>query len=353
MIAIKRACLGLLIALGVAACSDDSQTDKVVENPVVVQLEQVKTATTEHEFTFPAKVMPKTTVDLSFRVSGRLQSINLPEGKTIKKGQIIAKLEPEPFERAVRMAEVKVKQAELELKRVKTIATKGIGSEKSVDNAQVNYELAEIELENAKANLEYSVLKSPFDALVAKRLIENKGFIKTGAAIARLQDLSRIHFQFDVSERLVNQYNRSQVVKATAFIDGSVNQKFDIDYVEYSTEPDPVSQTYEVVYAMDAPEGVTITPGLRATVTLVGSDDTLPKVLGVPVSALVTGADKTMFVWRYNPETQRINKQAITVGPMVNGWVAVLSGLEAGQQVVSAGVSQMKEGLLVRPYSHL
>lgn len=342
----------LLIVFGLIGCSDDVQQQEAAEKPVVVQLAEVKTATTQHEFTFPAKVKAKTTVDLSFRVSGRLQSINLAEGKQIKKGTVIASLEPEPFERAVRMASVRVKQAKLELNRVKAIATKGIGSEKSVDNAQVNFELAEIELENAKANLEYSVLKAPFDALVSKRLIENKGFIKTGAAIARLQDLSRFHFQFDVPERLVNQYDRHQIVKAKAFIDGAVNQAFEIEYVENSTEPDPVSQTYKVVYAMDAPKNIIITPGIRATVTLLGSDDTLPKVLGVPVSALMTEADDSISVWVYNPESKRINKQKIMVGPMVDKWVAVLSGLDAGQIVVAAGVSQMKEGLLVRPYHH-
>lgn len=347
----KGSFLALLIITALVGCGDGSEIQKVQEKAVVVQLAQVRTATTEHEFSFPAKVMAKTTVDLAFRVSGRLQSINLPEGKTIKKGTVIAKLEPEPFERAVRMAEVRLKQAQLELKRVKAIATKGIGSEKSVDNAEVSFELAEIELEDAKANLEYSVLKAPFNALVSKRLIENKGFINPGAPIARLQDLSRIHFQFDIPERLVNQYSRSQVAKATAFIDGAINKEFDIEYVEYSTEPDPVSQTYAVVYAMDALKGVEITPGVRATVKLKGNDDDMPQVLGVPVNALVTGTDNTMSVWVFDEQTQRIKSTVVKVGPMVDGWVAVLAGLEKGQKVVSAGVTNMKEGLLVRPYS--
>ncbi|GAA6134337.1 efflux RND transporter periplasmic adaptor subunit [Oceaniserpentilla sp. 4NH20-0058] len=349
---IKSAFCGLLVVLVIAGCSDNSNEQVIEEKPVVVQLAEVKTAITEHEFSFPAKVKAKTTVDLSFRINGRLKSIYLPEGKEIKKGQIIAQLEPEPFERAVRMAEVKVKQAELELKRVKAIAIKGIGSEKSVDNAQVNFELAEIELEIAKANLEYSVLKAPFDALVAKRLIENKGFIKTGVAIARLQDLSRIHFKFDIPERLINAYSRSQVAKATAFMDGAINKEFEIEFVEYSTEPDPISQTYGVVYAMDAPKGVEITPGIYATVKLSGSDEDLPQALGVPVNALVTGANEEMAVWVYDPTTERISNQVVTVGSIIEGWVVILSGLEKGQKVVSAGVNQMKEGLLVRPYSH-
>ena len=341
----------LIMAAFLAGCSDSAEVQQEQAKAVVVQLSEVRNATTEHEFTFPAKVMAKTTVDLAFRVSGLLESVTLPEGKTIKKGQVLARLDPEPFERAVRMADVKLKQAELELKRQRAIAKRGIGTEQSVDNALVDFELAEIELENAKANLEYSVLRAPFDAMVAKRLIENTGFISPGVSIARLQDLSRIHFKFDVPERLVNQYSRTQVSKASAYIDGAINKDFDIEYVEYSTEPDPVTQTYEVVYAMDALKGVTVTPGVRATVTLKSNDGLVAEVLGVPVSALVTDADNSMSVWVYNPESKTIHNQVVTVGPMVDGWVAVLSGLEKGQKVVSAGVTKMKEGLLVRPFA--
>lgn len=347
----KRVILAIVImAAALVGCSGQDDLESSAEKATVVQLSEVRTSTTEHNFTFPAKVMAKTTVDLAFRVSGLLHSVNLPEGKTIKKGQVVARLDPEPFERAVRMADVKLKQARLQLDRVKALEVKGIGTEQSVDNAMVDFQLAQIQLENAKANLQYSVLKAPFDAMVSKRLIENTGFISPGTPIARLQDLSRIHFKFDVPERLVNLYSRDQVSTASAYIDGAINKDFAIEYEEYSTEPDPVTQTYEVVYAMDALKGVRITPGVRATVTLTSRDDQMPTVMGVPVSALVTASDNSMSVWLYDPETQRINRQVVTVGPIVDGWVAVLSGLKEGQKVVSAGVTKMKEGLLVRPF---
>jgi RND family efflux transporter MFP subunit len=346
-----RAYAAVIIAtVWLVGCGDGSELNQVEEQAKVVQLSDVISVAGANEFSFPAKVVAKTTVDMSFRVSGRLQKVNLPEGQYIKKGNVIAKLDPEPFERAVRMAEVRVKQAKLELDRVKAVATKGIGSEKSVDNAQVSFDLAKIDLENAKANLKYSVLRAPFDALVAKRLIENEGFIGTGNAIARLQDLSRIHFEFDVPERVVSNYRRDQVSKASAYIDGAIDQNFDIYYVEHSTEPDPISQTYKVVYAMDKPKGFDITPGVRATVQVKGDTTILPSILGVPVNAISSSADETVYVWLYNEETKRINKQQIQVGGMAQGYVAVLSGLSEGQKVVSAGVIQMQDDMLVRPY---
>lgn len=341
-----------LIALAsvLTGCGDGSDLAQQEERATVVQLTEVKTAAGENTFTFPAKVMAKTTVDLSFRVGGRLDAVKLPEGQFVKKGTLLAKLDPKPFERAVRMAEVRLKQTKLELERVKTIATKGIGSEQSVDNAQVSYDLAEIELENARANLEYSTLRAPFNALVSKRLIENQGFIKAGTAIARLQDLSSIHFKFDVPERVISNYSREQVSLASAYIDGAIDKSFNITYVEHSTEPNPISQTYEVVYAMKAPKGLDITPGIRATVTISGDANTMPVVLGVPVNAIMTGNDDKLFVWVLDNETMRISKKQVMVGPMTAGWVVVLNGLVPGQKVVSAGVSQMTEGLLVRPF---
>jgi RND family efflux transporter MFP subunit len=345
---------GFLISLFalamLAGCGDGSELVQQEEQATVVQLTEVKTAAGENTFNFPAKVMAKSTVDLSFLVGGRLDTVNLPEGQFVKKGSLLARLDPKPFQRAVRMAEVRLKQTKLELERVKTIAIKGIGSEQSVDNAQVSYDLAEIDLENARADLDYSSLRAPFNALVSKRLIENKGFIKAGTAIARLQDLSSIHFKFDVPERVISNYNRNQVSFATAYIDGAIDKTFKIEYVEHSTEPNPVSQTYEVVYAMDAPKGLDITPGVRATVAISGDANSMPIVLGVPINALMTGSDNSFYVWVVDKETMRINKIQVTVGPMASGWVVVLNGLDPGQTVVSAGVSQMTEGQLVRPF---
>ncbi len=339
----------VIASLTLAGCGNSADIEETAVARVV-QLSEVKTQSAQSLFTFPATVVPKSTVDLAFRVSGRLQTMALPEGQYVKKGTLLAKLDPEPFKRAVTIAEVRLKQAQLELNRVEVIATKGIGSAKSVDNALVAFELAKLDVENSKSNLKYSELRAPFNALVAKRLIENEGFVKTGTAIARLQDFSRVHFEFDVPERLVSYYSHDQVASASAYIDGSIDRNFKIEYVEHSTEPDPVTQTYQVVYAMNFPKGLDITPGVRATITLTGDTKGTISIVGVPVNSVVAGTDEKLYVWLFNEESKTVSKQAVVVGPMAHGWIAVLSGLEAGQRVVAAGASQMQDGMLVRPY---
>lgn len=338
-----------VLAVGLSACGNNQDVAEEA-SARVVQLATVMEKTSEETFSFPAKVIAKSTVDLAFRVGGRLEAVNLPQGQFIEKGAVIARLDQKPFKRALRTAQVRLKQAQHELSRVQAIADKGIGSEKAVDNAQVDYDLAQIELENAKANLEYSELRAPFRALVAKRLIENEGFIQQGTAIARLQDLSRVHFEFDVPERLISAYRKNSMVSARAFMDGIVNDDFDIEYVEHSTEPNPVTQTYQVVFAMDFPEGAAITPGIRATISITAIDSQTGQANIVPVSAVVTGSNDGLYVWLFNEETQTVTKQPITGGKLAQGWLPVFTGLEAGQKVVAAGASQMKEGMKVRPF---
>ena len=339
--------LPLIIAL--TACG---QAKEIVEDAPgrVVQLATVVAKSAEETFSFPAKVTSKSTVDLSFRVGGRLEAVNLPEGEFVEKGAVIARLDQVPFNRAVRTAQVRVKQAKLELSRAQTITSKGIGSEQALENARVAYDLAQIELENAKSNLAYSELHAPFRALVAKRLIENEGFIKKGAAVARLQDLSRVHFEFDVPERLVSAYQKDSMLSSQAYLDGNVNQSFDIEYVEYSTEPNPVTQTYKVVFAMDYPKDMDITPGIRATISITASTKQNVRTHVVPINSVVTAPDDSLYVWLFDQESKTVSKQVITVGPLIQGWVPVFSGLQAGQRVVAAGASQMQEGMKVRPY---
>lgn len=344
-----RKILLIMLTAGLVACGNSD--DIVEEVPArVVQLASVVEMSSEETFSFPAKVIAKSTVDLAFRVGGRLEAVYLPQGQFIEKGTVIARLDQEPFKRALRTAQVQLKQAKHELSRVKAIAEKGIGSEQAVDNAQVARDLAQIQLENAKANLEYSELRAPFKALVAKRLIENEGFIQKGAAVARLQDLSRVHFEFDVPERLVSAYRKNSMLSARAFLDGIVNQTFDIEYVEHSTEPNPVTQTYQVVFAMDYPKEANITPGVRATISISAANSQVAKANVVPVNAVVTGPKDTLYVWLYNEESGTVSKQAITTGKLISGWLPVFSGLQAGQKVVAAGASQMQEGMKVRPF---
>ncbi len=343
--------LAVMATILMQGCSDGDEL-VIKQKATVVQLVDVQVQTRETIYTFPATVLPKSTANLAFRVGGRLDKVHLTEGQFVKKGALLAKLDPTTFLLAQAKARVQLKQAKLALKRVQAIATKGIGSEKSVDNAQTAVELAEIGLETAASNMRYSELHAPFDALVAKRLIENQGYIKTGAVVAHLQDLSRIHFKFDVPERLVSGYRSADThgTMARAYIDGHIDKSFDIEYLEHSTEPDPVTQTYQVVFAMAYPKGLDITPGIRATVTIKSSDEVAQTAVGVPINAVVTGNDDTLYVWLQDQKTKTVNKKIVSVGPMSQGWIAILSGLEAGQKVVASGASQMQPGMLVRAY---
>ena len=85
-----------LAVVSLQGCSNDREELENVK-ATVVQLAEVKSKSGEQVFTFPAKAAPKSTVNLAFRVGGRLQIVNLPEGRYVKKGALLAQLDQKPF----------------------------------------------------------------------------------------------------------------------------------------------------------------------------------------------------------------------------------------------------------------
>ncbi|MFD2097704.1 efflux RND transporter periplasmic adaptor subunit [Corallincola platygyrae] len=321
----------------------------------MVQLSKVISATAERHYQFPATVQPVKTVELNFEVSGRLNFTDMPQGTAVKKGHLLATMDSAPFERRVRENVARHKQARLELERIRSLYEKNLAAKRDLDNAETQFEITLVDLENSRQDLSYSSLEAPFDALVSERLLENDSYISAGTAVVRLQDISKVRFELNVSERILTANIDNKIVSAKAFLNGAVNQTFDIHYVEHTTEPDPVTQTYKVLFEMEPPEGVRLTPGLRAYVEVSVANIHHQGGIVVPLTAMVAEADDSFSVWRFNPGAKTVHKQKVRVASVTGEHAIIVeedtaNGLRAGDEIVSAGASQMSEGLLVQRY---
>lgn len=340
----------LLIVVAGCSASSGSQNKSIDIGPKVVQLEEVVGLDAGEFFTYSARVAPYRTVDMAFQISGKISDLNLKEGVKLRRGTLVAALDAGPFERKLRANRIHYKQASVEFERAKPLLERGAISKREIDNKQAAFELAKVELEKSEADLSYSRLYAPFDALVSRRLVETRGYVTPGVSIARLQDISKIYFEIEVPERAMRLYQSGKLLAARAYIGGDINQAFVIRYAEHSTEPDAVTQTYRVVFVMDYPQGVNITPGINAKVTLRSSREGEPSRLAVPVGAVSGDYKNDFFVWVYQPDEQTVHKRHVAVGQINGRRITVLSGLKSGEQVVVAGTSQMTEGLRVHPF---
>ncbi|MCM2679531.1 efflux RND transporter periplasmic adaptor subunit [Echinimonas agarilytica] len=333
-------------------CSDEAESsnEDVQTTPRVVQLTTVIPANSDHSYQFPATVQPVKTVELNFEVSGRLNFVDLKQGKMVKKGHLLATMDSTPFERKVRENKALHKQATLELERIKSLYGKKLAAKRDLDNAQTQFDITQIDLENSKQDLSYTKLVAPFDALISQRLLENDRYISAGTAVVRLQDVSRIRFELNVPERILSANISNKINSAKAIINGSINKTYDIEYIEHTTEPDPVTQTYKVLFEMQAPQDEHLTPGLRAYVEVNVTNLKHHGGVVVPINAVVAAADKSFYVWRFDETTHQVHQAPVDIAMASGNLVVIRSGIELGDQVVSAGVAQMSESMLVQPY---
>lgn len=330
------------------ACSESTEVKQEVA-PVVVQLSSAQVTSLANNYEFPAFVSAVKNVDLKFEVSGRLIFENLIEGSKVKKGQILAKIDPKPFQRKVEESRIRHEDAQRNLKRIKDVFEKNVASQRDYDDAKSQFSITKIALENAEQDLSYCTIRAPFDAVVGARYIENDSLIRSGDSLANLQDRSELYFTFEVPERIMTANVGNRDVKASAHIIGQEDNVYDIHYVEHKTTPDPITQTYGVTFALKGEVANAFYPGSRAIVNIMPNNNSESALL-VPLSALVGNSDAGFSVWRLNEQDSKLTQVKVKVSKLHGEYALLSSGIKAGDKVVSAAVGQMREGLLVREY---
>jgi RND family efflux transporter MFP subunit len=134
-----------------------------------------------------------------------------------------------------------------------------------------------------------------------------------------------------------------------AEVGGAPGVQFPVTIREIAKEADPTTQTFRVRAAMEAPKNVQILPGMTATVTVTfRRASILGNQLFVPVSAVMTPAGGGgPVVWVVGPD-QTVTPRPVKVGAVTDSRIEIVEGLQPGDRIVVAGVTQLREGQKVR-----
>lgn len=292
---------------------------------------------------FFGHVAAKETVDLAFQVGGQIVDIPIIEGEPVAKGAAIATLDLEPFELALDQARIQKDQADRALERFQKLQGNSV-SQVTVDDAETQAKLAEIAVRNAERSLRDAQLLAPFDALVAARNVSNFSTISAGTPIARLHDMSELRVEIDVPEILFQQAGENPDVELFAKFPSS-DTRFALQTREFNAETSQVGQTFRITLGMAPPEGLVVLPGSSVTVfaTLRGGET----ALRIPGSAVTTTNDGTPRVLVFSPsgaDDGTVQAVEVTIAPGDDGAFNVLSGLEAGQEIVASGAHLLSDG---------
>src|SRR5712672_2013820 len=334
----KQIVLVIAVALLLSACSKE-QPKKVEIRPVRVTL--ARHALSGDTISLTGQIQAKDQINLAFRIGGRLRERNVTVGDPVTPGQIVARIEPQDFQNALRSAEADLASAQAVLAnaqategRQSELLSKGFATrvqydqaEQGLKTAQAQVESAQAKLQNARDNLAYTDLKSDVAGSVTAKGAEPGEVVAAGRMILQVARQGGRDAVFNVPSQLIRQ---SPIVTT-----GHVR--------EVAPQADTATGTYVVKVALSNPPDA-----MRLGATIVGQIKVQSDpVIQLPGTALTQSGGKPA-VWVVDPEKKTVSLVPVTVGHYDTSSAVVSHGLKDGDLVVTAGVQALRPGQDVR-----
>lgn len=341
----------LLAAIWLSGCSGEPDAENGGEQVLrSVKVETVGEQPLAGMRRFVARIEPLNTVDLAFQTGGRIERMPVEEGSRVEQGTLLAELERVDYELALRDAEAGLELAEQEHERNQRLAERDAVSRAVLQRSRAELERRRVAFDNAQRNLSLTRLEAPFNALVSRQLVDPFTQVQAGTAVLRLQDVSALQVSIGVPEDLMYTLDNTDRLEAQLTLSSWPDRSFVVQYREHSTQPDPVAQTYELLFSLPQQDDITILPGMTGTVTVTALDEARASGISVPVAALDTRRAPQMVVWVLDDDGRTVQPREVEAGTLGGDRIVIESGLEPGDVIVTAGAHLLQEGMTVTPF---
>ncbi len=342
--------VGLLLAVTVAACSGPEPVEAA--DPVrPVKLIEVSARSNVFQLNLPAVIEASNTSVLTFQVGGQLNELNVVEGQEVSKGTIIGRLDQRDFRNALQQAQVQYNSADSEFQRAARLLAENAISESLHDQRETQRDVARATLDTAQKAFDDTILRTPFEGVIASVAVEQFENVSPQQQIVVLQTTGAAEALVQVPSTLVA--NAERVIPTETFItlEAVPDLQVPAELLSFSTQADASTQTFPARFKFTPPEQINILPGmagsLHSTMEIVDPSLASRDQVQIPLGAILAeGGD--VFVWVVNLDSMTVTKRGIEIDKGIGEDIVVLSGLSEGETIAGAGASYLFEGMKIR-----
>jgi len=348
----KYGLIGLLPFV-LAACNDatSSANDPRLQPPLV-RTETVELAV-QSERSFTGIVAAHVQSDLGFRVPGKILGRLVDAGQTVRRGQVLMRIDPTDLrlarrahEEAVAAAKARGRQAADDEMRYRRLVSANFVSAAAYDKVKAAADAARAELNAAEARADvarnetsYAVLLADADGVVVETLAEPGQVVAAGQVVVRVAHAGRREAVIELPETLRPAIGSTG--RATLYGTG---QKGSAKLRQLSDAANRQTRTFEARYVLDGP--LADAP-LGSTISIEISNGQSAPALQVPIGAIFDPG-KGAGVWLVEGETPRVTWRSVQVAGLSGEAASVIGNLKAGDRVVALGAHLLHEGEHVR-----
>ncbi len=358
---IQKLSILVLVSLVFISCSNkkDIKIYKEVIRPV--KYHTIKSSSENQDLSFSGISMPQEQAKISFKISGNIKKIYVKLGDKVKKGQIIAELDPEVYKLKLREANIalknikaKAKNAESTYKRIKALYEEQNVSKNDYEKALTMYEVSKTgisailnKIKQAKLQLKYATIKAPDNGVIAYILQKENENIAAGMPVVVLNYGKKTEVEVGIPETVMNKIKLG--MKTIVKFNSLKNKTFNGKITKIGVSPKLNTPLFPVTIELENTNNKILT-GMVAKVKINLNKRRNKNKITIPTLA-VNEDSQSKYVYIIKNIKNNIGvvkKTHVKLGKLTNKGFEVFSGVKLGDKIVIAGVNKMKDGLKVR-----
>lgn len=314
-------------------------TQQARDNRLGVRAMRINSQAFSNRIQTTGSIIANEEVQLRPEASGRITSLTLDEGRSVKKGDLLVKINDADLQAQLRRTQLQLELAELRENRQKLLLENRAIAQEDYDVAlnQLNTVKAEIEL--IRAQIEKTEIRAPFDGMIGLRNVSEGSYITPTNVVATLQDFDNVRIDFSIPERYAAYVRSGDQITFT-------RQGSDQIYTGriMAVEPRIDQATRTLMLRAEAPNpGRAIIPGAFVSIRFQLRE--IPDAIMVPSEAIIPELGGNSIFVLDDGVARRRN---IVTGTRTETLVQVVEGLNHGDTILTTGILQLRENMPVR-----
>ena len=354
--AVVAVCLSLF-GVSLTACTGEPHKKEASSDAVPVVVGRVQKVQERETISVSGSIStPNSPADVSFLVSGKVIFVGPREGEYVRKGQVLASIDPTDYQLSLAAAKAQSDQAEVGYNRAedehrrmkmlydsKSLAPNDYQKYKAAyDTALQQYEQAIASEKLSRKRLTDGTLCAPTSGYIAKRSIEPGDTAAQGHPVFEIVQMDPMEVNVGVPETDVHLVRIGQ--KAEITVPALPGKSFQGTVRIINVSADPNTRTYMTRIILANPEHL-LRVGMVAEATIRG--DRTVSMATLPGDAVVRDPQSATQVFVYYPDQKRVYTKRVEIGAVVNKGVEIKSGLSGDELIVLAGQTKLRNGLTV------
>lgn len=334
-------CLIITTLVIVVGCSSDKQKSTASGGQSAINVKAIEASPTriDDKINSTGTILANEEVEIRSEVDGRITKINFKEGSAVSKGELLLKINDDDLQAQLKKLKTQESLAQDDFYRKTKLLELDAISQEEFDVSKNQLEVIQADIEVVKAQIAKTEIFAPFNGMIGLRYVSPGGFVSSSTLVTTLQEIDPVKIEFTVPEKYLGKISKStDIYFNIAGSDSTFTGKvYAIDH-----RIDPATRTLTVRAKCRNVARVLI-PGAFAKVDIllqsiddalvVPSQAIIPDIRGEKICLAKNGAAHFAY---------------IKTGIRTSRTVQVVSGLNAGDTVLTTGLLQLREGMLVQ-----